>query len=475
MVRVRTSRRVSGLRPSDYDHEIDLVNHDEAELVQAQSSDDATRGASTSSHLASIAGQTEQDQGLQAGERTGNTSTATQQSSRDELTLAEEQLQRDRSLPTEELQHEASLPHPALRPSIEVQAPTPDAFNEASHRIMPKRPREKRETAIDILYENERGGFLCGIALFSSQALGGLDPPAWTNAYHKTSPTSIHTAQVPDPTWEWVWPEWRINHQEGMDDDGWEYSFAFGKKFSWHEARWWNSFVRRRAWIRKRAKKRLETIPSDPQLLNTDYFIIRPASYRSRTSNGTSLASSRAPSKLSSAEASISEADEPLPDIEDIETLLRTLRLARIDREKREAVENYVEHGADLEALQREMHEIMSLFVFQASRKQLLGHLMRKHEETVAKLAEKGTENKTGLTKRREALDAAITHAHEEVKRLSYWSDMKQMAENGELRSSLEAEQGWYDTDAYQGLDQSGPSAPNRGKLPGPKGKDPAS
>src|SRR5690625_4381834 len=109
---------------------------------------------------------------------------------------------------------------------------------------MPKRPREKRETAIDILYENERGGFLCGIALFSSQALGGLDPPAWStcslavhgqstytyvltpfstaNAYHKTSPTSIYTAQVPDPTWEWVWPEWRVNHQEGMDDDGWE-------------------------------------------------------------------------------------------------------------------------------------------------------------------------------------------------------------------------------------------------------------
>ncbi|KAL3960995.1 hypothetical protein ACCO45_006112 [Purpureocillium lilacinum] len=403
MVRVRSSRRVPGLRPSDYDHEIGLVNHDEAELVQGQSSDEATRGASTSSQLASLTEQTEQEQGLRAGERAGSTSAEPQPSSGDEPTLAEEQLQRDRSLPQEELQHEASLPHPALRPSIEVQAPTPDAFNEARHRIMPKRPREKRETAIDILYENERGGFLCGIALFSSQALGGLDPPAWTNAYHKTSPTSIYTAQVPDPTWEWVWPEWRVNHQEGMDDDGWEYSFAFGKKFSWHSASWWNSFVRRRAWIRKRAKKKLETMPSDPQLLNADYFIVRPASYRSRTSNGSSLASSRAPSKFSSAEASISEAEEPLPDIEDIETLLRTLRLARIDREKREAVENYLEHGTDLGALQGEMHEIMSLFVFQASRKQLLGHLMRKHEETVAELAKEETENKAELTKRREA------------------------------------------------------------------------
>lgn len=31
MVRVRSSRRVAGLKPGDYDHEIGLVDHDEAD------------------------------------------------------------------------------------------------------------------------------------------------------------------------------------------------------------------------------------------------------------------------------------------------------------------------------------------------------------------------------------------------------------------------------------------------------------
>lgn len=44
----------------------------------------------------------------------------------------------------------------------------------------PKQKREPRETEIDILYENERGGFLCGSTLFSAKALGGLDATPWS-------------------------------------------------------------------------------------------------------------------------------------------------------------------------------------------------------------------------------------------------------------------------------------------------------
>lgn len=73
-----------------------------------------------------------------------------------------------------------------------LPAATPDVFSDSPHRIMPKRPQDTRETAIDIMYENERGGFLCGVPLFSSAALGGLDPPAWsrcqTSASIVTSP-----------------------------------------------------------------------------------------------------------------------------------------------------------------------------------------------------------------------------------------------------------------------------------------------
>lgn len=248
-----------------------------------------------------------------------------------------------------------------------------------------------------------------------------------------------------------------------MDEDGWEYSFAFSKIFSWHGPKWWNSFVRRRAWIRKRVKKKVQNMPADPHMLNTDYFTIRPATHAKRHSIGS--LGSRVARKSSMSQLSASEADQ-LPDIDDIESLLRTLRHARIDREKREAVENYLEHGTDLSELQDEMHEIMSLFVYQASRRQLLSYLMRKHDETMRELGTRGDRDKAGLRQRETALDAAIKHAQEEVKRLAYWSDVKRMAEEGELRDSFDSERGWFD--ANSGLDQSGPQPPAA------KGKSPA-
>lgn len=163
---------------------------------------------------------------------------------------------------------------------------------------------------------------------------------------------------------------------------------------------------------------------------------------------------------------SIKEVEEPL-EIEDIETLLSVLRSSRIDREKREAVDNYLEHAMDLSQLQDEMHEIMAIFVFQASRRQLLGHLMRKYDETVRKLEDNANKDDKQLLEQKEALEAAVKHADEEVSKLAYWSDVKKMAERGETRLSLDDDQGWYDT--HPGLDRSGPSAPNMGKLPGPK------
>ncbi|RDA93629.1 hypothetical protein CP533_6184 [Ophiocordyceps camponoti-saundersi (nom. inval.)] len=378
MLKVRSSRRAAGLKPSDYDHEIDLENHDESRPT--------THRPSTTSPLI---------------RRNGY----------------------DSEVPEE--------------PSIEIQGnvrpPTPQ----------PPLPCVTRESAIDILYENERGGFLCGSALFSYKALGCLDPPAWTNAYHKASPTSIHTAQVPDPSWEWTWPEWRINHQDGVDEGGWEYSFAFSSKFSWHAAKWWNSFVRRRAWTRKRARPKDEGGEvTGPNMLNTDYFTVRPASHKHRLSN----ASLGPPSMSQLSEAG--DAEEPVaqakqPDIHDMDTLLQTLRQARIDREKGEAVDNYIDHAVDLGSLEHEMHDIMSLFIFQASRRQLLAHLMRKHDEAAAELTSHPSE--PDLEKRKLALDAAVQHAREEVGRLAFWSDVRQMARDGDARLSLESEQAWHD------------------------------
>ena len=328
------------------------------------------------------------------------------------------------------------------------------------------RPKPKTpESAIDILYENERGGFLCGIPLFSSMALGNLDPPAWTNFAHKPSPTDIRTAQVPDPSWEWAWPEWKINHDDGVDEDGWEYSFMFSKKFSWHKARWWNSFVRRRAWIRKRVKKNTGYLPQDPGMLNLEYFTVRASSELDRSPSREGAASKRA-SRISTSTAN--GADQPMPDIEFVDDLLQVLRTSRIDREKIEALDNYLEHAADdLAGLQNVMHDIMSLFVFQASRRVLLTRLTDVYDKTVASRdkrrktkpaasdAASATDN---LEKRVENLAAAVQHADEEVKRLEYWSDVRGMVEEGDTKGAVDESQGW-DSD-WQGLDRSGPKAP---------------
>ncbi|KAG6038124.1 hypothetical protein E4U19_001046 [Claviceps sp. Clav32 group G5] len=465
MVKVRSSRRVAGLKPNDYDHEIGLVNDEGVENIPDSATQSAaeTRRASTASPLVSSAEESEQSQRQASGssdpqENTnlchGQDGTLRPALSRQETCLASQD----------------PLPHPAMQPSIEVQAATPDVFHDEMQRAMPKRPQELRETAIDIMYENERGCFMCGAALFSSKALGGLDPSAWTNAFHKPSPTTIRTAVVPDPSWEWVWPEWRINHQDDVDEGGWEYSFAFAKAFSWHTAQWWNSFVRRRAWIRKRAKRQNSETDSGGNVLNSNYFNVRPASSRSKHRRSTgSLVSSRDLSRSSITKSFIKEVQEEKAEleIEDIETLLSVLRTSRIDREKREAVDNYLEHAIDLSALQDEMHEIMAILVFQASRKQLLAHLMRQFDQVVRILAEDGKGNDKKLLQRKEALEAAVQHADEEVSRLAYWSDIKKMAESGHLRLSHNEEQNWLDT--RPGLDGSGPTAPNRGKLPGSK------
>lgn len=196
-------------------------------------------------------------------------------------------------------------------------------------------------------------------------------------------------------------------------------------------------------------------------MLNADYFTVRPASERGHRSQG-SVASSRVPSRMSMSQLSSAEVEEKMPDIENTETLMNFLRRARIDREKLEAVENYLEHATDLSQLQEEMHEIMSIFVFQASRRILLSRLMQIYDETTEEL--KKTESQE-LSHRKEALHDAVKHADEEVRKLAYWSDVKQMAESGEIKDAADPDKGWHE--GWQGVDQSGGAQPNNGELPG--------
>jgi hypothetical protein len=240
-----------------------------------------------------------------------------------------------------------------------------------------------------------------------------------------------------------------------VDEDGWEYSFAFSKKFSWHKAKWWNSFVRRRAWIRKRVKKDLDYNGQDPYMLNSEYFSIRPSSEISRERSRSRATSTRG-SRISISTANVDGAEQPV--IEQADDLLCVLGRCRIDRERIEAVDNYFQNAKDdLAGLQHVMHDVMSLFVFQASRRVLLTRMTEVYDETTAEL-QKQKEARPELERRVKNLDAAIKHADEEVKRLEYWSDVKGMAEEGDSRGAVDQEQGW--DPSWQGLDRSGPSEP---------------
>ena len=193
-------------------------------------------------------------------------------------------------------------------------------------------------------------------------------------------------------------------------------------------------------------------------MLNLEYFSVRASADLDRSPSRGGAASNRG-SRISM--STVNAADQPPPDIETVDELLRVLRGSRIDREKIEAVENYLDHAEDdLAGLQDVMHEVMSVFVFQASRRILLTRLTEVYDETVAELdKKKGTASDEELTKRKEHLAAAVKHADEEVQRLEFWSDVKGMVEEGDSKGAVDEGQGWNAD--WQGLDKSGPKAPS--------------
>ncbi|TVY90164.1 Meiotically up-regulated protein [Lachnellula willkommii] len=431
-----STRRPSPLRDTDYDHEITLVDHTTSlQTPRSQSATSAShripsRSVSTSSSRRYSDVPLNKD--------------SSRQKLRQEITRRRYKKYQDRRL-DEERSDPAQPEDP--QDDDQEQGQAQDAADRGR-----KKAKRKPESAIDVLYENQRGGFLCGLPLFASKALGNLDPSPWTNVAQKTSATDITNAQVPDPSWEWAWKEWTINHDEGTDEDGWEYSFAFAKLFSWHGPTWWNSFVRRRAWIRKRIRKGSGYHISEAHRLNSDYFTIHSASFDASHSRASSVDTRR----LSAAQLAAREmADEILAeDITDIGALMEALRLARIDREKMEAVENFIKNsGEDLYYLQERMHEIMGAFIFQASRRLLLTHILKIYNKAAEQ--NKEHDDDESRKKRLENLEAALKHADEEVRKLEFWSDVKAMAEKGHTKGAVDKSQGW--DSRWAGLDDSGP------------------
>jgi len=203
------------------------------------------------------------------------------------------------------------------------------------------------DSEVDVLYENQRGSFMFGMPLFSSQSLLNFDPAPWTNSFGRLSSVNITNAQVPDPSWEWAWNTWYVDMSHDVDEQGWQYSFMFQNKFAWHGTHpWFHSFVRRRRWLRKRVRKdpqlaldKYQAPPEQGKRLNANYFLISPHTEdQAQSELGEQSRTEHQPND--------DLMDTLMSDIDDLPTLLRSLKQATVDREKINMVLTYMDKAS---------------------------------------------------------------------------------------------------------------------------------
>ncbi|KAJ4360857.1 uncharacterized protein N0V89_001424 [Didymosphaeria variabile] len=316
-----------------------------------------------------------------------------------------------------------------------------------------RQPLQTPDSHIDVLYENQRGWFVFGIPLFSSKALWNLriDQSPWVDAKFKPSPVNITNAQVPDPSWVWEWKSWYVDMSHDVDEEGWQYSLWF-RGAAWHGNHpWFHSFVRRRRWLRRRVKQKLPPKSKENrERLFGDTFSIGTTLARAVTST-------TGPASLQdSGESSLDE------EVKDVPTLLRKLKKAAIDREKIVFINKFIDEGGEeLHYLAEQIPSIMSLLIFQNSRRQLLSTLMetiddaRAHRDTHRK---SGKPEDEAEERRINNLLKAVEAADAECKKLEYWSDIKMLAEEGTAGNATDPKNGW--DEKWQGVDSSGAEHP---------------
>ena len=298
--------------------------------------------------------------------------------------------------------------------------------------------RKQQEREVDILYENQRGAFLCGIPLYSSKSLLNFDPSPWQTSGFKDSPVNITNAQVPDPTWIWVWKSWYVDMSHDVDEEGWEYSFSFRHGFAWHGNHpWFHSFVRRRRWLRMRVKtnlgQRSKGPINDAHMLNADYFTIHTKRDRSRESSAKGSTNNR--SSYLGTQPIDTGSEQEDEEISNILALMKALRKTTVDRKKIEAINNFLEHADDdIHYLPEYMDEIMGMFMYQTSVRQLLARLQNVFDSTTSHRREHLEQDNPEDDREQRRLDsllAAMRAADDHVKDLEYWSDVKRVTKNG--------------------------------------------
>ncbi|MCJ1249512.1 hypothetical protein MMC30_006737 [Trapelia coarctata] len=416
--------RAQNVNPDDYDHAIDLVDATKPvsrtpSTTDAQASADvlARKGSKSSTNPRQTIGTLREELGRRkyakyqesrynGGEGTGDVSNG-ENSDKDVGNG------KNKKNPTREGRLRDRVPFRSKKPT--------------------KVRKQQQDYEVDILYENQRGSFFCGIPLYSSKSLLNFDPSPWQTADFKDSPVNITNAQVPDPTWAWAWRSWYVDMSHDVDEEGWEYSFSFRQGFSWHGAHpWFHSFVRRRRWLRKRVKIHPHTphgarsSMKNAHMLNADYFTIHATRDRSRASSVDGTVTNR--SSYVSSNYVVSDTDQDNAEVTDIADLFRRLRKATVDRTKVEAIKNFLEHGGEeLVYLPDHMDEIMGMFYYQTSRRQLLSELRNICKIKTDDLDEPGVQDDSDEEEKRKAdnLLKAVQAADEHVKDLEFWSDKK--------------------------------------------------
>ncbi|KAF2009148.1 hypothetical protein BU24DRAFT_82464 [Aaosphaeria arxii CBS 175.79] len=312
-------------------------------------------------------------------------------------------------------------------------------------------PAAQPESHIDILYENQRGWFVFGIPLFSANALWNLrvDHAAWVDAKFKPSAVNITNAQVPDPSWVWEWKSWYVDMSHDVDEEGWQYSLWF-RGAAWHGNHpWFHSFVRRRRWLRKRAKQRLPPKTKDN----------RERLFGETFSIGTTLVRANTIGTMSGQGSQEQSFEE---EVRNVPALMRALKNSAIDREKIIAIQKFIDEAdEELHYLAEQIPSIMSMLIFQNSRRQLLSTLMTTFDEAQRHREEhkrSGKPENDAEQRRIDNLLKAVEAADAECKKLEYWSDIRKLAESGDAGNATDPQSGW---DAnWQGLDGSGAPHP---------------
>lgn len=440
-----SSSRTGGRIEDPYDHPIKLIDSTKPQAVEAD-----TEPASRSS--SKTRGLVKQITGLSVREELAKRKYAKWQQSRfdtDEVDIVEQQA-RGRHPDSNQALASASNGNRVQGTDFASTA-SPEQSREQSRVRGRSKERVEKDTKkttkhekepyeVDILYENQRGSFFCGIPLYSHKSLLNLDPSPWVTREFKDSAVNITNAQVPDPSWRWSWKSWYVDMSDDVDEEGWQYSFSFSNRTSWHGTHpWFHSFVRRRRWLRKRVKRQpflrsKAGAAEKAHMLTSDYFTIHAMR---ESSPGSTTGRESHISKISTLQD-----EEPIEaEIKNIPALTKALRKAAVDREKIDAVKNFIQNGGDdLHYLEEEIPGMMSQFVFQNSRRQLLTYLIHTVEETTAsQYRGKQRESSPAATRRTENLERALKAAEEQVKNLEYWSDAKNV-EKQELDSSEESE-----------------------------------